>query len=161
MRRQTQTFDSHVTPELALRHKIAYFLVDSLRYEMGRDLAEALQDLGSISIESAVTVLPTTTPCGMAALLPGADGTFAFVEHRGELIPTVGGTPLLGVNERKALLAERYGDRYLDSTMEELLSIPQQTLGKRIGQADLLVVRTQDIDALGEGELVSRTSGNE
>ncbi len=156
MRRQTQTFDSHVTPELALRHKIAYFLVDSLRYEMGRDLAEALQDLGSISIESAVTVLPTTTPCGMAALLPGADGTFAFTEHRGELIPTVGGTPLPGVNERKALLAERYGDRYLDSTMEDLLLMPQKTLGKRIGQADLLVVRTQDIDALGEGPSLYR-----
>jgi PglZ domain len=156
MRRQTQTFDSYVTPELALRHKIAYFLVDSLRYEMGRDLAEALQDLGSISIESAVTVLPTTTPCGMAALLPGADGAFAFVEHCGELIPTVGGTPLPGVNERKALLAERYGDRYLDATMEDLLSMPQKTLGKRIGQADLLVVRTQDIDALGEGPSLYR-----
>ncbi len=156
MRRQTQTFDSHVTPELALRHKIAYFLVDSLRYEMGRDLAEALQDLGSISIESAVTVLPTTTPCGMAALLPGADGAYTFVEHRSELVPTVGGTPLPGVNERKALLAERYGDRYLDSTMEDLLSMPQKTLGKRIGQADLLVVRTQDIDALGEGPSLYR-----
>jgi len=156
VRRQTQTFDSHVTPELALRHKIAYFLVDSLRYEMGRDLAEALQDLGSVNIESAATVLPTTTLCGMAALLPGADGAFAFIEHRGELIPTVGGTPLPTVNERKALLAERYGDRYRDSTMEDILSIPQKTLGKRTGQVDLLVVRTQDIDALGEGSSLYR-----
>jgi PglZ domain len=95
MRRQTQTFDSFVLPELALRHKIAYFLVDSLRYEMGRDLAEALHDLGSMSIESVVTVLPTTTPCGMAALMPGADGAFTFTEHRGELIPTIGGNRYL------------------------------------------------------------------
>jgi hypothetical protein len=156
MRRQTQTFDSHVTPELALRHKIAYFLVDSLRYEMGRDLSEALQDLGSIDIEGVVTVLPTTTSCGMAALMPGADGAFAFVEHHGELIPTVGGRPLPGVNERKALLADRYGDRYLDCTLEDLLSMSLKTLGKRIGQADLLIVRTQDIDALGEGPSLYR-----
>jgi hypothetical protein len=34
VRRQTQTFDTHVAPELSERRKTAYFLVDSLRYEM-------------------------------------------------------------------------------------------------------------------------------
>ncbi|MBI3970177.1 MAG: PglZ domain-containing protein [Chloroflexi bacterium] len=151
VRRQTQTFDRYVDPELKERRKTAYFLVDSLRYEMGRDLVDALQDLGAMAIEAATSVLPTTTPCGMAALLPGADGALTLVEQRGDLVPAVGGTPLPGVNERKALLAERFGDRFFDTTLGDVLSWSQQRLGSRIGTADFVVVRTQDIDAFGEG----------
>ena len=155
-RRQTQTFDTIIAPELSQDHRVAYFLVDSLRYEMGRDLGEALRELGTITVEAAVTVLPTTTPCGMAALMPGADGAFGFVEQRGDLVPAVGGTLLPGVEDRKALIAARYGDRYADATLGEFLSTSQKVMAKRIGQADLLVVRTQDIDALGEGPSLYR-----
>jgi hypothetical protein len=153
VRRQTQTFDSHVAPELAERRRTAYFLVDSLRYEMGRDLAEALQALGATTVEACASVLPTTTPCGMAALLPDADGKLTLVEQRGDLVPALDGAPLPAVNERKALLADRYGTRVFDTTLDDLLSTTQQRLGRRIGEADLVVVRTQDIDALGEGSI--------
>jgi hypothetical protein len=36
--RQTQAFDRYVSPAVAERQKVVYFLVDSMRYEMGRDL---------------------------------------------------------------------------------------------------------------------------
>src|SRR5207249_25805 len=45
----------------------------------------------------------------------------------------------------------RYGDRVYDTTLGDVLSMGQQRLGKQVGSADLVVVRTQDIDALGEG----------
>ncbi|HWE61515.1 MAG TPA: BREX system Lon protease-like protein BrxL, partial [Chloroflexota bacterium] len=87
----------------------------------------------------------------MAALLPGADGAFTVVEHKGDAVPAVGGIPLPGLAERHALLHTRYGDRLVDITLEDLRATSQTALAKKIGVADLLVVRTQDIDELGEG----------
>jgi hypothetical protein len=87
----------------------------------------------------------------MAALMPGADGAFVLTEQRGELIPSIGSTLLPNVTERKQLLAAKYGDRQLDLTLEDVLGTSPKKLKKRIGQADLLIIRTQDIDAAGEG----------
>lgn len=151
VRRQTQTFNAHVAPALVERRKVAYFLVDAMRYEMGRDLALVLETFGPVSVSGAATVLPTTTPCGMAALMPGADGAFALAEDRDDLIPTVAGRHLAGSKERMAFLKEMYGDRFRDLTLADLLSASQKKLQGLIAGADFLVVRTQDIDALGEG----------
>jgi PglZ domain len=151
VKRQMQIFDNYVAPELAAKRKTAYFLVDSLRYEMGRDLASALDDLGLTMLDVAVSVLPPTTPFGMAALMPGADGSFEVSEHRGELVPIVAGSELAGVDERRKLLSARYGDRLFETTLEDMLTSTPKQLAKRIGVADFVVVRTQDIDALGEG----------
>jgi hypothetical protein len=156
VRRQTQTFDSHVAPEMTERHKTAYVLVDGLRYEMARDLATALRDLGEVHVEGVASVLPTTTPCGMAALMPGADGAFSLVEQRGEAVPAIGAAPLAGIEERRALLASRYRDRLIDITLEELISTAPKKLAARIGVADLAIVRTQDIDELGENTSLYR-----
>lgn len=150
VRRQTQTFDAHIAPALIDRHKTAYFLVDSLRYEMGRDLAAALDDLGVVRVEPAASILPTTTPCGMAALMPGADGAYGLVEQGNEVVPAIGGRPLPGIKERRALLEERYGDRMVELTLDETLTTAAKRLRKRIDVADLVIVRTQDMDALGE-----------
>src|SRR5205823_6724427 len=102
--------------------RTAYFLVDAMRYEMGHDLAEALEDFGSTSIDAAANVLPTTTPCGMAALMPGAESAYEYALLGGDLVPMVAGTPLPGAAERIAYLKKQFGDRYHDLTLEEILS---------------------------------------
>lgn len=149
--RQTQTFDRYVAPALTEGRKLAYFLVDAMRYEMGRDLAAALEPLGPISVLAAATVLPTTTPCGMAALMPGADGAFTLVADGDDIAPAVGGRMLRTSADRMAFLRERYGDRFRDIRLGDLLSMPQKRLQATLGTADFVVVRTQDIDELGEG----------
>ena len=53
---------------------MAYFVVDALRYEMGADLIEQLRGADESAITPAIAMLPTITPVGMAALLPGAAG---------------------------------------------------------------------------------------
>ncbi|MGA2258962.1 MAG: PglZ domain-containing protein, partial [Thermoguttaceae bacterium] len=64
---------------------VAYFLVDAMRYEMGVELARQLDGAEQLSLEPAVAALPTITPVGMAALLPGAEGSFSVVENGGKL----------------------------------------------------------------------------
>lgn len=151
VRRQTQVFDSYVSPLLERRAKVAFFLADSLRFEMGRDLAEALERSGEVeTVEAAASVLPTVTPCGMAALLPGADGAFRVAKSGDEFIPALGDRLLKGSEERMNFLRERYGDRFLDVTLDELLSRPVEKFRNKLAPISLLVVKTQDPDKIGE-----------
>ncbi len=151
LKRQTQTFDAQVAPELADRRKTAYILVDSLRYELGRDLGDALASLGEVRVEAAAAVLPPTTQFGMAALLPGADGAFTLTQDGSELVPAIGNTPLPHLQARKAFLAARYGDRVHDLALEEALQLGPARLRRQVGNSDLLILRSRDIDSLGEG----------
>lgn len=151
MARQTQMFARHVAPELDAGQRVAYFLLDALRFEMGRDLARSLEHIGRVKVEAVAGVLPATTTFGMAALMPGAEADFRCVERDGELLPAVGGKALAGVGDRSALLRERYGDRYVDARLDDLLDANDAKLRKAIGRADLIVVRSDDIDKAGEG----------
>ncbi len=148
--RQTRIFDDHVAPLLERREKTAFFMVDSLRFEMGQDLAEALKQSGEVSLGYVAGILPTVTATGMAALMPGADGTVRLVRAGEGLSPTLGGRPLKNSEDRMKVLAEAYGDRFLDVTLDELMGSLQKKLSARLKDVDLLVVRTQDPDAVAE-----------
>lgn len=147
--RQTRIFDDHVTPLLERRERTAFFLVDSLRYEMGRDLGEALTGTGEVEITHAAGVIPTVTGCGMAALMPGADGMLRLVEKDGGLVPALGIRLLKTSADRMKLLAETYGDRFFETTLDELLGSPKK-VAANVKNAEFFVVRTQDPDAVAE-----------
>jgi hypothetical protein len=151
IQRQTQTFSKYVAPALEERRKVAFFLVDAMRYEMGRDLGTTLEAFGSVTVAAASTVLPTSTPCGMAALMPGADGAFALVQDGADVSPSIGGRVLRNSADRMRLLSELKGDLFRDFPLGELLSMPQKKLLGAVGNADLVVIRSQEIDSLGEG----------
>lgn len=147
--RQTCIFDDHVTPLLERRVKTVFFLVDSLRYEMGRDLGEALAGTGEVKISHAASVLPTVTGCGMAALMPGADGMLRLIEKDGSLVPVLGTRLLKTSADRMKLLSETYGDRFFETTLDELLGSPKK-VAANLKKAEIFVVRTQDPDAVAE-----------
>ena len=147
--RQTRIFDEHVAPLLERREKTAYFMVDSLRYEMGRDLGEALAGTGEVHVGCAAGVVPTVTGCGMAALMPGADGMLRLVEKDGGLVPALGTRLLKASADRMKLLAETYGDRFSETTLDDLLGSPKKAAAN-LKKAELFVVRTQDPDAVAE-----------
>jgi hypothetical protein len=109
--RQTQVFDRFVAPALERRTKAAYVLADSLRFEMGRALADELVALGELTLYSAAAALPTVTPNGMAALLPGADGMLNLRTVGDLLTPHLGDRLLENSDARMALLAEKYRAR--------------------------------------------------
>jgi hypothetical protein len=147
--RQSQVFDQYVAPYLERRVRTAYFLVDSLRYEMGRDLAAALGGLGEVVCHAATSVLPTTTEFGMAALLPKVEGLLNAVDKDGDILAAVGQRLLKTSQDRLSYFKELYGDRTADTSLDDLLSKGKKHLG-RFKNTELLVVRTQDPDQIGE-----------
>lgn len=147
--RQSRVFDEYVTPLLERREKTAFFMVDSLRYEMGCDLGEALAGSGEVEVRHAASVVPTVTICGMAALMPGAEGMLRLVAVDGGLVPAIGTRLLKTSADRMKFLAETYGDRFVETTLDEMLGSPKK-IASGLKKAELLVVRTQDPDAVAE-----------
>ncbi len=151
--RQTQVYDRFVGPALANREKVVYVLADALRFEMGRDLAQTLAELGQVDLYAVTASLPTVTAVGMAALLPGADGVLALraVDPNRELIPVLGDKPMKDLPARQAYWKEKLGDRLADVEISRFLSETSQARQKSLlKNADLVVLRDGRIDQLGE-----------
>lgn len=144
---QTSIFQDFVKPT---QGRVAYFLVDAMRYEMGGDLVGRLEGLGEVAIRPAVSVLPSITTTGMAALMPGAAQNYDVLDDNGKLVARVDGNTLPDLNARKKHFAARF-PASIDFELGEMLQLTRKSLEKRIAKADVIVVRSQDIDKFGEG----------
>jgi hypothetical protein len=127
----------------------AYFLVDALRFEMGVELVERLPKAAEVSVRPAVGVLPSITPIGMAALQPGASSSFSIVQQAGTLGARIDDVFLPDAAARKKFAASRV-PRLVDVTLDELLSLQPSRLVKKIEGAQVVIVRSQEIDHAGE-----------
>ena len=141
---------THIYPEVvqAMGGRVAYFFVDAMRFEMGVELARQLEGAKDVAIRPAIAALPTITPVGMAALLPGASASFSVVEHKGKLASRIEGANMTALGDRQKFLKAKVPD-VVDLTLDDV-SEPSKSLAKRIAGASLVVVRSQEIDALGE-----------
>ena len=129
---------------------VAYFLVDAMRYEMGVELVERLPSSTEVTIAPAVAALPSITPVGMAALMPGAAASFDVVDSAGRLGARIDGTFLLDLTARRRF-AEGRVPGLVDLTLAELLGATTNKLESRLSGAQVVIVRSQEIDAAGEG----------
>jgi hypothetical protein len=149
---QTSVYDDIVA---TLPGRVAYFLVDALRYEMGVELAERLEPHAEVSIRPAIGVLPSITKMGMAALMPGAAASYDVVESEGKLVARVGDAKLADRASRtsrvKALVPSS-----ADLELDEVHALAKGRLKAKIGEAKLVVVRSQEIDFAGEGGFQAR-----
>jgi hypothetical protein len=128
---------------------VAYFLVDAMRFEMGVELAERLPKTSEVSVRAAVGALPSITPIGMAALQPGASASFSVVEQGGKLGARIDDGFLPDLAARKKHAAARV-PKLVDLSLDELLSLQPSRLAKKVEGAQVVVVRSQEIDHAGE-----------
>lgn len=155
---QTRIYPELVEP---VRGRVAYFFVDAMRFEMAADLIEQLEGAQELRLVPAVSTLPSITPIGMAALLPGASSSFSVIDipskSGGKLAARIGDTTMPGLAERmKYLKAVR--PEAVDVDLGELLQKSTRALEKLLADAPLVIVRSQSIDGLGEmdGGLLAR-----
>ena len=128
---------------------IAYFLVDAMRFEMGIELAERLPKTTEVAVRPAVCPLPSITPIGMAALLPGASSSFSVVEQGGTLGVRTDSTFLPDLAARKKFAAGHVPN-LVDFSLDELLGLQPSKVAKKIDGAQVVIVRSQEIDHAGE-----------
>jgi hypothetical protein len=143
---QTRVYAEAVEPR---GQRIAYFLVDALRYEMSIELRHQLPDAEGVVLRPALAAVPTVTKVGMAALLPGASSSFDLVAHRNELAPQIEGTILPGLPARlKYFKAHVPG--LIDLELHKVLQMSKSQLANKLAGSTVVLVRSQEIDLLGE-----------
>lgn len=143
---QTHIWSETVSPR---PKPVAYFLVDAMRFEMGVELAERLPKASEVAVRAAVAALPSITPIGMAALMPGAAASFSVVAEKGKLGARIDEAFLPDLTARKKLAASRV-PKLVDVALDELLSLQPSKLAKKLEGAQIVIVRSQEIDHAGE-----------
>ena len=146
--RNNQLFNRIVAPALDQGENVAYFLVDSLRFELGAELEKQLADKQSCTLHTVCAQLPTYTEVGMASLMPDAETALGMVEKDGKLVTTLNQNPATGPATRLDYLKSIKGDQCMDIELEELLRKKKLKLP---GSVRLLLVRTRDIDTIAHG----------
>jgi hypothetical protein len=142
----TSVFDRFVAPWLKDRKKTAYFLIDAFRYELAAELLNELSGTYATTLDAVCAQLPGTTPVGMAALMPREAGALSVEMIAGKLVPLVGSRKVFVPDERLECVQSVYGDMCHMRDLDELVS-KQVKLDEK---TRLLLVKTTDIDAVGE-----------
>jgi hypothetical protein len=128
---------------------VAFIMVDAMRFEMGHELISGIARASEIRIMPALCVLPSITPIGMAALLPGAAATFSAVVQKGRFGASVDGSFLPDLGARQKYLKSRLAAA-VDLTLEDVIDSNAATLKRKIGAASVIMIRSTEIDGAGE-----------
>ncbi len=129
--------------------KVGYFLVDALRYEMGQELLASLGKTDESMISAMIARLPSITPVGMSALMPDAVMGMSLEDKNDSLAVTIDGQNLSASKNRMQFLTTRR-DLSKEITLDHFLSKSPKILDEEFSECRLLVVRSQEIDKLGE-----------
>jgi hypothetical protein len=143
--RNAEVFDREVGPVLEARQKVAYFLVDSLRYELAAELEKQLSAKHKVRLITVCAQLPTYTEVGMASLMPEAVTALHLANRDGKLVTTLGGAVATAPATRFAYLESKKGDLCHDIELDALINQKKFKLAERVR---LLVVRTREIDSV-------------
>jgi hypothetical protein len=139
-----EVFDSVVSPMLMQSgRKVAFFMVDALRYELGVTLHSQLAETDQAEISAACAELPTVTPVGMASLLPGAGSGLKLAKEGDGVCVILGGAKMATVPHRMEAFRARFGDRFESAQLDSFIRSKNQLPTS----VELLVLRTVDIDA--------------
>lgn len=146
---QTAIFDTYVQPHIG-KQKVAYILVDALRFEMAKELVAGFSDeFDDIMLKPALAAVPTITEIGMAALMPHASS--------GEVVPA--GAGKLGLQIGDILLKDRSSRvKYFKSVVNknvyevklDQIVKPGKRVRENLENADVILITSQEIDMSGE-----------
>ncbi|MCP9832143.1 PglZ domain-containing protein [Synechococcus sp. HJ21-Hayes] len=151
---QTRIWAERVQPGAG---RAVVFWVDALRYEMGASLHERFsgwsrEQLSDLRLEIAQASLPSITPVGMSALLPGAERSFAVTEGDGEPCSVVDGVPV-GWNSDKAKRLAHLQQRVPAAVVLNLVEVIRSkdaVLLEKLAGSGPVVITSIGIDEAGE-----------
>jgi hypothetical protein len=138
------TFDRFIADRLKENGlKVAYLMVDALRYELGVALERLLAEDVTVELQATYAQLPTITLVGMASLLPGALTGLTLTLENDSLVPKLAGVPVSNVAQRMNVLAKHYGDRFAEMQLKDFVNSKLPIADT----VDLLVLRSTEIDS--------------
>ena len=148
---QADVYREAVAPA-AKEGRLAYILVDALRFEMARELLSVLEPEWTPDLTPALATPPTVTEIGMAALMPGAEkGLTAAPAGGNKLAAIVAGQMLKTRRDRLTYFQEAVGCKVAMVRLDQLAPLSDVHLSQSLKSADvILVTATDEIDGLCE-----------
>ena len=129
--------------------RVAYFWIDAFRYDLARQLAASTSSRHTVNVNAVSAQLPTITKIGMAALLPGAGEDFRVAVVSDNVVPVVKGRTLPALPQRLDYIKEVVGpNRFAAVELSEIIAAKDNLAS--LNHVEVLVVRTSEIDQLGE-----------
>ncbi len=143
----TQVFETKVEPLLkSSGYRVAYLMVDALRYELGYELNKQLSEDADTNLSVAFATLPSITPVGMASLLPNASQKLSVSLVDGKIKALFDGKAISDVPSRMKVFSSRFGDRFQEMELHAFVKAR-----KKIDvSTELLVLRSTEIDSYFE-----------
>jgi uncharacterized protein (TIGR02687 family) len=147
---QPKFFDQHIREYLNTKHKVAIIISDSLRYEIGKELVEIIEkeEGYTAEIEPMLSVLPSYTQLGMAALLPHQELTLL-----GDGNVYVDGQPAQGLDNRSKVLSGAVEKGAIAIRADDLLAMNRDRYREITKGCQVIYVYHNQIDNAGDDKV--------
>ncbi|MEA5536782.1 BREX-1 system phosphatase PglZ type A [Crocosphaera sp. XPORK-15E] len=149
---QRRFFSKWVEPFLKKDKKVCVIISDALRYEIGDELVSLIrqEDRYEATLDAAVTLLPSYTQLGMAALLPNE--TLEIIDHPNAIV-NVDKQSSQGTVNRRKILEKAFEKRQKKATAiqaKELLKLNRDESRSLFREHDVVYVYHNQIDQIGD-----------
>ncbi|MCC5808692.1 MAG: BREX-1 system phosphatase PglZ type A [Opitutales bacterium] len=148
VRNQKEFFEHWVRPFLRKDNKVCVIISDAMRYEIGDELLSRIrqEDRYSAELEPMLSMLPSYTQLGMAALLPNKELVIAEDDTSAVLVD---GQTSQGTANRTKILGRAINQRATACKTDELMAMKGDDCRALLRDHDVIYVYHNRIDATG------------
>ncbi len=145
---QRDFFKLRVRPFLKKENKVCVIISDAMRYEIGEELWSLIkkEDRYTAELDPALSMLPSYTQLGMAALLPHQE--LSLAEDDSSSV-NVDGQNSQGTKNRIKILSKSAGARATACKTEELMAMKGDDCRAFLKEHDVIYIYHNRIDATG------------
>ncbi len=145
---QNNFFNYYIKPVVDKDNKICVIISDGMRYEVGDQLVSLVNgiDKHSAEIEPMLTLLPSYTQLGMAALLPHS--TLSFQESGATVLAD--GVSTVGKANREKILQKALNGKAAVFDSETILGMKSEELRSYVRDNQVIYVYHNIIDKVGD-----------
>ena len=132
----------------------AIIVVDALRFEMGKELFNKLDDLECKKITPLISSLPSVTEFGMSSILPN-DSTNLRVIHKNDKVEIYDGNfnePLNNKKERVKYFLNQAYELGLVKELNQVVDMPAENISNEFRNKSRIIIYSSDIDEAGHIE---------
>ncbi len=149
VQKQRAFFEHWVQPFLRKENKVCVIISDAMRYEIGEELLCLIrkEDRYGAELEPVLSMLPSYTQLGMAALLPNRELTIADNDTGTVLVD---GMSSQGTANRVKILEQSVRQRATACKAEELMAMHGDDCRALVRDNDVIYVYHNRIDATGD-----------
>lgn len=149
VRKQKEFFEHWVRPFLRKDNKVCVIISDAMRYEIGEELLRLIrqEDRYTAELEPALSMLPSYTQLGMAALLPSKELAIADNETGTVLVD---GQTSQGTANRIKILAQGVSQQVTACKADEVMAMKGDDCRALVRDHDVIYVYHNRIDATGD-----------